>query len=191
LLHESRPPQVAAILKIMAEHEVQYVIVGSVAALLYGIDLQPADLDVVPALEVANLERLILVLNALGARPAGPFGEWVTLPSGEKQWVARSTTEEEIRAWHPVVHDISTLDAGFRSRFGNLDVVPNIAGTYDALKRRAVQLAAYGYNPWVAHVDDLLAGLTVPRREKDAARVARLRELQRNLGKRPGRPTTG
>jgi hypothetical protein len=33
----------------------------------------------------------------------------------------------------------------------------------------------------VAHVDDLLARLTVPRRKKDVARVKRLRELQRKV----------
>lgn len=34
----------------------------------------------------------------------------------------------------------------------------------------------------VAHIDDLLAALTVPRRRKDVPRVQQLRALQRQRG---------
>ncbi len=190
MLHEARPPQVGDILRILDERDLQYVIVGSVAALLYGVDLQPNDLDIVPATDTENLERLVRTLDVLEARPAGPFGAWTVLPGGEMKWVSRLTTEEELRAWTPLLQDMSTLDHGYRSRFGNFDVVPTVAGTYDELKRRAIQLPAFGCNPWVAHVDEILARLTVPRHEKDASRVALLREVQRTQGERRRCPTT-
>jgi hypothetical protein len=38
-----------------------------------------------------------------------------------------------------------------------------------------------GYEVWVAHVDELLAALTVPRRKKDVSRVRDLREVQRTM----------
>ena len=186
LLHEARPPLVGAILKILDEMELQFVITGSVAAQLYGVGLEPGDLDIVPATDTGNLDRLLRVLDALEARPAGPFGEWTTLPNGEMKWIARLTTEEDIQAWTPSVHDVSSLDHCYRSQFGNFDVVPRVGGTYEVLKRRAVQIPAFGYNPWVAHVDELLARLTVPRRDKDVTRVAQLREVQRMQGETQG-----
>jgi hypothetical protein len=57
--------------------------------------------------------------------------------------------------------------------------VPDLSGPYDRLIQRAVETSALGQRIWVAHIDDLLAALTVPRRKKDAARVHQLRELQR------------
>jgi hypothetical protein len=183
LLHEARPPLVGAILEVLDEMEVQFVITGSVAAQLHGVDLEPGDLDIVPATDTANLDRLVRVLDVLEARPAGPFGEWTALPNGEMKWIARPTTEVEIQSWTPRVQDLLSLDHCYRSRLGNFDVVPRVTGTYEVLQRRAVRILAHGCNPWVAHIDDLLARLTVPRRDKDAARVAELREIQRRQGK--------
>jgi hypothetical protein len=177
---------VAGILKLLDEFGVQYVITGSVAARLYGVDLEPGDLDIVPATDSANLERLVRVLDALAARPAGPFGEWTALPDGEMRWIARPTTDEEIQAWAPDVRDVSSLDHCYRSRLGNFDVVPSVTGTYDVLKKRAIRIPAFGFAPWVAHIDEILARLTVPRRDKDAPWVARLREVQRWQDERRG-----
>ena len=49
---------------------------------------------------------------------------------------------------------------------------------------RAEKLPAYNQLIWVAHVDDLLATLTIPRRPKDANRVRQLREIQYRRGRR-------
>ena len=64
---------------------------------------------------------------------------------------------------------------GDRMAAGNFDVVPEVSGTYDALMQRAIRLPAYGQAIWVAHVDDLLATVTVPRRTMDIPRVQALR----------------
>lgn len=182
LLHKPGPPRIREILKLLDDSGARFIIVGSVAAQLHGVQLEPGDLDIVPAQDTENLERLIHVLHALEARPAGPFGEWTTLPNGEKKWIERDTTEEELRAWTPNARDISSLDHRFRSRLGDFDVVPEVTGHYALLKARAVQIQAYGLQLWVAHIDELLGRLTVPRREKDLAQVAQLREIQRTRG---------
>jgi hypothetical protein len=82
----------------------------------------------------------------------------------------------------PQANDIATLDQSFHTRYGNFDVVPEVSGTYDALMQRAIRLPAYGQAIWVAHVDDLLATVTVPRRAKDIPRVQALRAIQRQRG---------
>lgn len=71
------------------------------------------------------------------------------------------------------------MDHLFLSRYGNLDVVPEVSGTYDVLQQRAVEMQVYGYTALVAHIDDLLATLTIPRRKKDGPRVQQLRLVQR------------
>ena len=73
----------------------------------------------------------------------------------------------------------------FTTRYGNLDVVPELAGSYGALEMRAASLQTFGQKLCVAHVDDLLATLTVPRREKNRARLEGLRELQQNRWRHP------
>ena len=86
--------------------------------------------------------------------------------------VARAT-------WRPDPEDPASFDHLLDSDLGAIDVVPEVSGTYEELRPRAVQLEAYGERVWVESIADLLATLTIPRREKDAGRVRRLRELQR------------
>jgi hypothetical protein len=184
-MHQTRPPVIDEILTLLERHGVHYVITGSVAAAIHGVELEPGDLDIVPATDLANLERLVRVLFEIEARPRGPFGHWTTEPNGERKWIERPTTAEELAEWRPEPSDLATLDHLYLTRLGNFDVVPEVTGTYESLKPRATQHPANGHHPWVAHVDDLLARLTVPRRDKDVARVAALRQIQQELAESP------
>ena len=47
--HEAGPPRIAELLALLEEHGVPFVKVGSAAAKIYGVDLEPGDLDIVPA----------------------------------------------------------------------------------------------------------------------------------------------
>jgi hypothetical protein len=135
-------------------------------------------------LDQENLARLAAALLEMEAMldPDSPPGHWETQPDGERKWVVDELTPE-IRAsratWRPDPRDLRSMDHLFLTRHGNFDVVPDLSGPYDRLIQRAVEISAFGQMIWVAHIDDLLAGLTVPRRKKDAARVHQLRELQR------------
>ncbi len=84
--------------------------------------------------------------------------------------------------WMPDAGNLSTLDHLYVTRFGNFDVVPKIGGTYDTLRGRACLGSREEFDVWLAHIDEILACLTVPRREKDIPRVAALRDIQRRLG---------
>jgi hypothetical protein len=179
-----RPPDVPGLLRLLNEHGVRYVVTGSAAAMLHGVDLVPGDLDVTPALDEENLGRLAEVLHAIRARqaPEGAFGDWQLLPDGEQKWVERDPTPEDVAAraaWQPDPANPASFDHLLESNLGAIDVVPEVSGTYDELRPRAVELAAFGERVWVESIEDLLATITIPRREKDADRVRRLRELQR------------
>ena len=125
------------------------------------------------------------MLEHLEARPGSASGRWAVQPNGERKWVSDKLTAGEVaafrEAWRPEPDDLSTLDHLFTTRHGNLDVVPELAGSYDVLKARATLMQVFKREVYVANIDDLLATLTVPRREKDRERVIKLREVQRNL----------
>ena len=60
-------PDFLAILKILAAHKVDFIVVGGVSAVLHGAPIATFDLDVVHSREPANIERLIEALRELGA----------------------------------------------------------------------------------------------------------------------------
>jgi len=170
-------------------HDVRYVLVGSVAAQIYGAEVQPGDLDVTPALDRENLVRLCHLLQALEATlpDTGDVGHWQGQPDGERKWISRPATPQDRLArarWQPDPDDVSSLDHLLHTRHGNLDVVPDLTGDYETLMKRAVRMEAHGQEVWVVHVDELLAALTIPRRKKDAPRVRQLRHIQRQWGEK-------
>jgi hypothetical protein len=177
-----RPPDVATLLRVLAEADVDYVITGSAAAMLHGVPLVPGDLDITPALDVDNLTRIAHVLESIDARqdPRAPFGHWESGDDGEQHWVETAPTPEAVAAsWRPDPADPTSFDHLLQSKHGALDVEPEVSGTYDELIARAVCLDIDGVSFWVESIQDLLATLTVPRRAKDRERVERLRAIQR------------
>jgi hypothetical protein len=179
-LHAKQSPDLPALFEILDAHSLRYVVTGSVAALLYGVELEPGDFDITPALDQDNLQRLVSILTEIEATPES-LGHWETKPDGEKRWVEDDVTAEALANWQPDLMNISTFDYLFHKCHGNFDIVPELAGGYEALRQGAVRKSAFGYEVWIAHVADVLAKLTIPRREKDVSRVQELRRIQRSL----------
>ena len=168
-------PDLAALLSALDRHGVAYVVGGSVAAMAHGAPgVRPADLDVIPATDAANLRLLADALAALGASAAVETGAWQTDADGEQRWV-EDGVERPPRPLDP--HDPETFDHSFATPHGRLDVVPRIAGAYAELRRRAAPLDVAGREAWVAHPIDVLTGMTGPRRTKDGPRVRHLRSV--------------
>lgn len=62
------------LLRSLVDHEVEFCVIGAVAAWLQGNPTVTLDLDVMPKRDLDNAERLATALNALGARPHGSDG---------------------------------------------------------------------------------------------------------------------
>ncbi len=180
--HDSSSPDVAELLSVLENRGVRYIVIGSIAAAAYGVDLQAADLDIVPDTSKANLRRLMVALGEMEGTPLGPFGDWTTLEGGERKWIPRPTTEQELLEWTPDIENLWTLDHLYVTRYGNFDVLPESCGTYVTLRGRACQRSLKGFDVWLAHIDEILAHSTLPRRKKDIPRVAALRKIQRRFG---------
>jgi hypothetical protein len=178
------PPNVSLLLNLLNEYDVRYLVTGSAAAMLHGVELEPGDLDITPALDRENLSRLARVLEIIEAcqNPDGKFGQWEIEADGERRWVEREPTTQDIAArsaWQPDPADPESFDYLLQSKYGAIDIVPEVSGAYEDLIGRAVMLSVNGQKVWVEAIHDLLATLTVPRREKDRDRVQQLRAIQR------------
>jgi predicted nucleotidyltransferase len=64
----------SALLKVLTRHEVDFIIVGGVGAVLQGAPLSTFDIDLVHSLEPGNVDRLLEALDSLGARYRGRPG---------------------------------------------------------------------------------------------------------------------
>ena len=124
---------------------VRYVVIGSFAAQIHWVEVEPRDFDVVPETSPENLRRLAAVLEALHARPhfdpAWPF------------------SRERCEAWTPEPATEENLDHLYDSAHGLFDVVPWRAGRYEELAERAVTIDQI----MVADVDDLIRQLRLHR----------------------------
>jgi hypothetical protein len=86
--HDRRVPlDIPAMLTELRDHEVQFVLVGSVAVEAWSVDVGTLeDLDIVPALDRANLARLATAMHAVEARSWLVTGRWE--PDGDEvRWV--------------------------------------------------------------------------------------------------------
>lgn len=159
------------ILRTFASHEVDYVLVGGLAAIAHGSTIATADADLVPRPDPQNLERLLDALEELEAKvlvseqrmamEAGEPWEVVELRKGAQALSSAQT-------WH------------FTTSAGPIDVVMTATGVgpYDAHIDAARPREAFGVRILVAGIDDLIASKEALERPKDEATLRELRELR-------------
>ena len=176
------PPDIQSLLRVLQTNDVAFVVVGSVAIQAWGVDVgTPGDLDVVPDTSVENLGRLATALRSLEAESWPITGRWRQKEGCEFQWEQYPEDHPSFGTTidAPDPADITTFDSLFRTCHGELDIVPVISGHYDDLAPRAHRMEVHGVRGIsVMSIEDLLTRLTVPRRAKDASRVAGLRAVQ-------------
>lgn len=109
------------ILRTLAEHAVDYVLVGGLAVQTHGHVRSTVDADVLPRPEQLNLARLADALNALDAHVLNPGSESLTIDAG---MLPRATL------WQ------------FSTRHGAVDVLNDAPGAppYDELRRQALDV---------------------------------------------------
>ncbi|MBX3096009.1 MAG: hypothetical protein KF812_04030 [Fimbriimonadaceae bacterium] len=164
--------------------QIRYVVGGSTAMMLHGVETDPNDLDIIPDTSPENLTRLASLLTRLDAVNQGGPGHWLRDEEGEWKWMVVPENEEwreRCQNWQFDPHDPLTFDASFSTTLGSLDIVPEISGQYEDLIRRSVTKSVGAVEVHVVHVTDLLNTVTVPRRKKDHLRVAQLRQIQSDL----------
>jgi hypothetical protein len=159
------------ILATLDKHQVRYVLIGGLAAILHGAAHLTTDVDVVPEDGPDNLEKLSATLRELGAR---------VRVTGEPDGV-------------PFNHDAASLARvqvwNLQTVAGNLDITFTPSGTrgFDDLKRDVVMLRVRGIDVPVASLADVIRSKEAADRQRDRAVLPVLRELLERQTGRGGR----
>jgi hypothetical protein len=158
------PPRFLDLLRVLCEHEVEFVLIGGLAVGYHGYRRATKDVDIVPEQSRDNLARLWRALVQLQARPA---------------------ELDEFRAEEiPMPFSLDGMVEGggnwaIYTRFGRLDVMQWVKGieSYDALRADAetIDEPAIGYPVQVAGVEDLIAMKEAADRDLDRIDVTALR----------------
>lgn len=148
------------ILKVLARHETAFIVVGGLCAVLHGAPVQTYDLDIVPARDPANLEKLERALRELGAY----YRE-------HPQKRLRPEAERMTTAGHHLLNTSA----------GPLDVLGAIASgrDYEALLPHTIELAL-DETTWIRILDLTTLILTKQETGRDKDRLV-LPLLQRTL----------
>lgn len=155
-------------LETLHRHEVDFVLVGGLAAVAHGSSLATADVDISPSRRFDNLERLAAALRELDARIRVAQD-----PDG-----VRFPVDAAFLAAQPLMLNLVT-DAG------DLDLTFAPSGFpdgYDELLPGAVVVRLVdGADTSVAALDDIIASKRAAGRTKDLAALPYLDELRRQI----------
>lgn len=139
----------------LARHEVNFVLVGGLAAQTHGNTRMTNDVDVIPEPDPANLDRLASALNALGARVLNPGSEGIDIDAA---MLPRATI------WQ------------FATPHGDIDILHDAPGAapFEGLRDRALVIALGDVRVPVAGRDDLIRMKLARGRPVDRSDVAAL-----------------
>lgn len=175
-------PDVSRLLSALVNYDVSFVLTGSVAVQAWGAEIgTPGDLDIIPATDEINLRKLRQALESVQAVPYPVTGEWASTAEGF-EWREFEEGDARRNEVPPLLDPLNpeTFDTLYATTYGALDIVPMISGIYADIVLRISTRTVHGVpDIQVLGIEDLLAQLTIPRRKKDATRVAYLRKLQR------------
>lgn len=148
------------LLRTLVDHEVEFCVIGAVAAWLQGSPAVTLDLDVMPRRDLDNAERLAAALNSLDAHPPGSK--------------APATLEgADFLGWQT---------QRFDTEAGPLDVVPQAAAIGGFEEVATVELSLGDLSVRVITLDEVIASKEKLGRPKDTAALPALyaaREAQR------------
>lgn len=159
----SAPFDPLRLIQTLRRHEVRFVLIGGIAARLWGSPTVTNDLDLCYARDPENLERLATALRELGARLRGAPPDL------------------------PFLLDARTLAAGdaftFVTDAGALDVMgfPAGSGGFDALGRTAEKMEIGGEPVLVAAIEDLIRMKEAAGRPKDRVELEILHALREEI----------
>lgn len=155
------------IIRVLAEHEVECVLIGGLAGVLHGAPATTNDADIMPEASEQNLIRLSAALRGLDAR-------------------LRVDSDPEGVAFDPhpaLLASMSTLNTS--TRFGDLDLTLSPAGIddYESLRSAAVEFDIEGSRMLVASLDDVIRSKEAADRPKDHATLPLLRAVRDEIGR--------
>jgi hypothetical protein len=163
------PLQPEAIVRTLAKHKVDYVLIGGLAAVLHGSPAMTNDADICPEPSLDNLRRLAAALRDMKARIRSE-----EVPDGLKFAV-----DEHFLSKMPMVN--------CTTRYGDFDIASHptgFNGGYAELAAHAVEFDVDGTRVKVAALADIIRTKETANRAKDHATLPLLYALQDELAQR-------
>ena len=162
-MFEYSPFDPEKLIRVLAKHEVRYVLIGALAARLQGFPRVTADADITPAQDAENLERLARALRELEAKV---FTE--SVPEGLPfDFTAKALAGSE--TWN-LVTSAGRLDLAFE---------PSGTDGYEDLHRNALAYEAFGVELKAATLQDIIRSKEASDRPQDRQDVVVMREILR------------
>ena len=155
------PLEAERIFEVLAEHGVEFVVVGGVAVQVHGHVRMTNDVDLIPAPERANLDRLAKALHELKARVLNPGSENLEI---DASMLPRATL------WQ------------FSTDLGDIDLLHDAPGAaaFGELRSRALVVKLGDTSIPIAGLDDLIAMKRAAGRPVDLEDIAALTEPEHN-----------
>lgn len=159
------PLEAEALLRVLAAHRVELVIIGGFALAAHGVIRGTKDIDIVPDPRSENIGRLAAALRELGA----------------EVMLADDFSSSELG----LAPDEDGLASGgnwvLRTNLGRLDVMQDVAGvkSYESLREAAVERDVPGAGPfWFCGLDDLIAMKAAAGRPQDELDITSLQRAR-------------
>jgi molybdenum cofactor biosynthesis enzyme MoaA len=159
--------QAVELIRVLDRHEVDYVLVGGLAAMIHGATRLTTDMDVVPEWSHSNRERLARAFVELNAQ-LRIDDQTVAFP------ISASTFNNfELSTW--------------RTDLGDVDIITGIPTATHGVYNRYEQLAEHatkrelegGMRILVGHLDDIIESKLALSRPSDLAAMGELLNIQR------------
>jgi hypothetical protein len=159
--------KIAELLQSLSDEQVQYVLVGGLAVQLHGFLRSTFDIDLVLAMDDANLTRFISMAKRLGLVPAMPVSiDSLRNPLQIDQW---------FREKGMLAFSLREPQAG-----GSVvDVIVRPEVPFDKLIANATVGTLFGRQVCIASIDDLLVMKRSANRPKDQLDVIALEKISR------------
>ena len=157
------------LLSVLRSHDVEFILIGGMAAVLHGDVGVTVDVDVVPNRTESNLESLARALRELNAR---------IRTEGEADGLPFDCSVAFFKSMAPESFVNMTTNAG------DVDVTFKPAGTdgFADLAASAIRVeAAEGVEILIASLGDVIRSKEAANREKDRDALPRLRRLSKRI----------
>ncbi len=155
------------VFRVLGQNQVDYILIGGLALALYGSNQVTFDVDLVPAAERANLDRLANALRELEAKVI-VYAAPAEIHLSEPIWAAQVMLD------NPFLH--------LRTQAGDVDLLLRPTGLpegFDQLVGRSVEIRLPGLVVRLAGLDDIATTKRATGRPKDLQALDEIERLRR------------
>lgn len=153
------------LLKLFAEHELRFVIIGGLAATVYGSTIMTEDIDICISFDKDNIERLLAALSKFNPK------------------------HRLIRESRPLVEDADKLSK-FKNLYlntdlGPLDVLSEIpcVGNFEKLYAASIEMKIFNISCRILDIESLIQSKREMSRPKDKETIYQLEAIKESTKK--------